>query len=40
MSFYLKKQNKTEWLLPQNARVGGMIKAPNERVDIDSQECC
>ena len=35
----LKKQiNKTEWLLQQNHRVGGMIEAPNERMNTVHQE--
>ena len=41
MSFYLKnKQNKTEWLLQQNHRVGGMIEAPDGRMDTAHQGCC
>ena len=41
MYFYLKiKQNKIEWLLQQNHRVGGMIEAPNERIDTVHQESC
>ena len=43
MSFYLKKknkQNKTEQLLQQNHRVGGMIEAHNERMSTVHQGCC
>ena len=40
MSFYLKKQNKTEWLLQQNHREGGMIEAPNGRTDTAHQRYC
>ena len=40
MSFYLKnKQNKTEWLLQQDHRVGGMIGDYNERMDTVHQGC-
>ena len=34
------KTKKTEWLLQQNHRVGGMIEAPNERMDTVYQEPC
>ena len=41
MDFYLKnQQNKTEWLLQQNHRVGGMIEALNERMNTVHQEYC
>ena len=40
MSFYLKnKQNKTEWLLQQDHRVGGMIGDYNERMATVHQGC-
>ena len=37
---FLKKANKTEWLLQQNHRVGGMIGATTERKPTVHQECC
>ena len=40
MSFHLKIQNKTEWLLQQNHRMDGMVEAPNERMDTVYQGCC
>ena len=41
MSFYLRnKQNKTEWLLQQNHRVGGITEDHNERMDPVHQGFC
>ena len=36
--FTYKNQNKIECLLQQNHWVGGMIGAPNERMDTVHQE--
>ena len=33
MSFHLIRQNKTEWILQQNHRVGGIVRAPKGRMD-------
>ena len=40
--FLLKKNklNKTEWLLQQNHRVGGVTEGPNGRMDTAHQGCC
>ena len=40
MSFHLKKQNKTEWLVGQNHTLRGVIWASTERMDTFHQECC
>ena len=40
MSFYLtQNKQKTEWILGQNQRVGGMIRASTGRMDT-VQQCC
>ena len=40
MPFYLKNDNKIEWLLQQNHRVDGMIEAPNQKMTTVHQVCC
>ena len=40
MSFFIKKNNKTELLLRQNHSVGGMIEAPNGIMETVHQGSC